>query len=50
LLQTCMCRISFASTFLESKTFGAVIKFCINSHFMVAKRKMMLAIAYNDDF
>ena len=30
------------STFLDSKTFGAVIKFCINSQIMVAKRKMML--------
>jgi hypothetical protein len=41
-----MCRISFASTFLELKTFGAVIKFCIKCLNAFAKRKLMsLAIA-----
>jgi hypothetical protein len=42
LLQTCMCRISCDSTFLDFKTFGAVIKFCSNTAVLVAKNKMLI--------
>jgi hypothetical protein len=46
LLQTCMYRISNYSTFLELKTLGAVIKFCLKRNKMFVLRKMLLAIAW----